>query len=148
MKKVTMYHVELVRDSSKLYDIDTVVNSSIKAGKAIREVLQIEKWHNEKFGMLCLDNKNKIIGVHIITEGTVNESPVYVREIATRSLLNNAVSVIIFHNHPGDDPNPSKADIEVTKRTKEGLKTIGIKLLDHIILTSEGYTSLAEQGLV
>lgn len=148
MKRITMYHVELVRDSAKLYDIDTEVSSSWKAGKVIREVLQIEKWHNEKFGMLCLDSQNKIIGVHVITEGTVNEAPVYTREIAVRALLNNATSVIVFHNHPGETSNPSRPDIESTKRIEQGLKTLNIKLLDHIILTSTSYYSFRENGLM
>lgn len=147
MKQVRMYHVELVREKSKMYDGDTTIDSSWKAGQIIRGVLQIERWHNEKFGMFCLDSRNRIIGVHIVTEGTINEAPVYVREVVVRALLNNANSVIIFHNHPGDTPNPSKADKEATIRIEQGLKTVEIKLLDHIILTTDTYYSFRENGL-
>lgn len=148
MKKVTMYHVELVRESTKLYDIDTVIDSSSKAPKILREVLQIQKWHNEKFGMVTLDNQNKMIGLHIITEGTINEAGCYPREIAIRALLNNAVSVIIFHNHPGGSTKPSSNDIAATKNIKAALETLDIKLVDHLILTDTDHTSFAERGLL
>ena len=148
MKRVTVYKVELVREKAKLYDIETNIKNSQQAPKVIREVLEIEKWHNEKFGMLCLDSKNKVIGVHIVAEGTVNETAVYIREVATRALLNNAVSIIVFHNHPGESTEPSAADVELTRKLKEGLKILKINLLDHIILTTEEHTSLADKGLL
>ena len=148
MKTVMIYKVELVREKSKRYEIDTVMDSSTKAPKVIREVLQIEKWHNEKFGMACLDNQNKLIGLHIVTEGTINEMAIYPREIAVRALLNNASSVIIFHNHPGESTKPSNSDIEATKKIKQALDTLNIKLIDHIILTTDKHTSFAEKGLL
>lgn len=127
MKQVRMYRVELVRESSKLYDFDTDVTSSTKAQMVIKEVLQFEKWHNEKFGILCLNAQNKLVGVHIVSEGTINEAPVYTREVAVRALLNNASSVIAFHNHPGESLSPSKSDLECTQRIKEGLATLNIR---------------------
>jgi DNA repair protein RadC len=148
MKRVSMYRVELVRESAKLYDIDTKVDSSVKAPQIIREVLNIEKWHNEKFGILCLNNQNNLVGVHIVSEGTVNEAAVYVREVAVRALLNNATQVIAFHNHPGGILTPSSADKIVTTRLQSGLQTLNIKLLDHIILTHDDNYSFAEKGLL
>jgi DNA repair protein RadC len=148
MKRIAMYRVELVRESAKLYDIDTKIDSSMKAPQVLRAVMNIEKWHNEKFGMLCLDNQNNLVGVHMIGEGTVNEAAVYVREVAVRALLNNAVSVIIFHNHPGGSLIPSNPDRMVTNKIKEGLEILGIKLLDHIIMTHENHCSFAEKGLL
>lgn len=148
MKQVRLYHVELVRESSKLYDIDTTIDSSIKAPAILREVLKIEKWHNEKFGLMALDTQNRLIGLHIVNEGTVNEASVYPREITVRALLNNATSVIIFHNHLGTSEKPSSADITATKSVKAALETVHIKLLDHIILTETSSTSFAEQGLL
>jgi DNA repair protein RadC len=148
MKQVRMYHVELVRESSKLYDVDTIIDSSTKAPKVIREVLKVERWHNEKFGVACLDTQNKLIGLHIVSEGTVNEAAVYPREIAVRALLNNATSAIIFHNHPGGSTKPSSADIAATKNIKTVLETLQIKLIDHIIMTETEYTSFAEKGLL
>lgn len=148
MKRVTKYHVELVRDSSKLYEVDTTIDSSVKAPQIIKEVTDFEKWHNEKFGMLCLDNQNNLIGVHIVCEGTINEAPVYTREIVVRALLNNSAAIIAFHNHPGGCLNPSKADIEATKEIQAALKPLHIRLLDHVILTYESYKSFAESGLL
>lgn len=148
MKVVRRYRVELVRESSKRYEIDTKIDSSTKAPMILKEVLQIEKWHNERFGMMALDNQNELIGLHIVSEGTISETNVYSREIATRALLNNAVSVIIFHNHPGESLTPSHCDMEATRKVKAALETLGIKMLDHIILTTESYTSFAEKGLL
>ncbi len=148
MKKVVMYRVELVRERSKMYDIDTIIDSQTKAVRVLRDVLGIEKWHNEKFGMMCLDAGGKLIGIHIVSEGTLSETAVYVREVAVRALLNNAANVIIFHNHPAETLNPSLPDMQVTKNIKEGLKTLNISLHDHLILTIEGYTSFAEKGLL
>lgn len=148
MKQVRMYHVELVRESSKLYEVDTKIDSSTKAPQVIREVLKVERWHNEKFGMACLDSQNNLVGLHIVSEGTANETAVYPREIAIRALLNNAVSVIIFHNHPGGSTKPSSADIAATKNIKAALETLQIKLLDHIILTDTEHSSFAEKGLL
>lgn len=148
MKRVMLYKVELARESAKLYDIDTKIDSSFKAPLVLRAVLSIEKWHNEKFGMLCLDNQNNLIGVHIIGEGTVNEAAVYVREVAMRALLNNAAQVIIFHNHPAGSLTPSNPDKAVTNKIKTGLETLGIKLIDHIILTHTDSYSFAEKGLL
>jgi DNA repair protein RadC len=148
MKRVMLYRVELARESAKLYDIDTKIDSSFKAPQILRDVLSIEKWHNEKFGMLCLDNRNNLVGVHIISEGTVNEAAVYVREVAMRALLNNAAQVIIFHNHPAGSLTPSNPDKMVTNKIKTGLETLGIKLIDHIILTDTDSYSFAEKGLL
>ena len=148
MKQVRMYHVELVRESSKLYNIDTKIDSSVKAPEVLREVLQIEKWHNEKFGFMALDTQNNLVGLHIVSEGTLNETSIYPREIAIRALLNNANTVILFHNHPGQSTKPSQSDITATKLIEKALETLQIKLLDHIILTTENHTSFAESGLI
>lgn len=149
MKQVTLYRVILTRESNKRYEVDTTFNSSQKAARTLKEVLKIEEWHNERFGIAALNVQNKLIGLHIISEGTVNETAVYTREIATRALLNNASNVIIFHNHPGESLNPSNADIATTKNIKTALDTLNIKLIDHIILTeTENYTSFAEKGLL
>jgi DNA repair protein RadC len=148
MKQVRMYHVELVRESSKLYDIDTNIDSSTKAPEVLRKVLNVEKWHNEKFGFMALDSQNKLIGIHIVSEGTLNETAIYPREIAVRALLNNANTIILFHNHPGESLKPSQSDIIATKSIQKALETLQIKLLDHIILTTENHTSFAEKGLL
>jgi len=149
MKRIVKYGVQLVKEDSKNYNIDNVITSSNKAKCIVHEIFDVDTWHNEKIGMLCLDTANKIVGMHIIFEGTVNESPVFVREVATRALLNNAVNVILFHNHPAGTMQASQADMIVTKRIKEGLKLLDINLLDHIILgNNKESISMQEKGLI
>ena len=148
-KMIRKFSVQLVKESSKKYEVDNIIVSSSKAPKIIREVLNVENWHNEKFGILCLDARHKVIGIHIISEGTVNEAQIYIREIATRALLNNAVNIIIFHNHPSGGLNPSQSDVAITRKIKEALEILNIQLLDHIILgENEESASLAEMGMV
>lgn len=153
MKRITKYGVQLVKESSKCYELEGKCgDSSTKMGEILHALCPVATWHNEKFGMVALDAQNNVIGFHIISEGTIGETNIYVREVATRALLNNANSVVMFHNHPAGSLKPSTCDIEATKRVEAGLKTLQIKLLDHVILVDEGngkqYTSFAEKGLM
>ena len=102
----------------------------------------------EKFGIIALNTKNKIAGLHIIAVGGLNQASVEAREIFQQAILNNAASIILFHNHPSGEPKASKEDIRLTKRLDDAGQIIGVKVLDHIII-GEGirYASLKEQGL-
>ena len=95
--------------------------------------------------MICMNTKNKIIGVFEISHGSVNSSIVSPREVFQKALLANAVSIIVMHNHPSGDCTPSREDIEVTKRLVEAGKIVGVEVLDHIIV-GDRYSSLKEKG--
>ena len=97
--------------------------------------------------MICLNTKNKIIGVFELSHGNVNSSIVGVREMFQKALLANAVSIIVLHNHPSGDPTPSREDINITTRMVEAGKLIGVEVLDHIIV-GDKYCSLKEKGYV
>jgi DNA repair protein RadC len=148
MINVTKYKVALVRETTKRYGVDKTIDSSSKAQDFLKDVTCYYEWHNEKFGMICLDNQNNVVGYHIIFEGSLSETPVYPREVATRALLNNASSVILFHNHPGNSLTPSQADIQATRNIKSALEVLQIKVVDHLILTDDSVVSMAERGLV
>ena len=141
----TKYDLRLIKEKAGRYELERLISSSTQAGKICREVFELEARPYEMVVMLALNTRNNVIGCFEIARGTVNESPVYVREIATRALLSNAVSVILARNHPGGSLRPSDADLNFTMRTKDALKLLGIKLLDHIIVSSAGYYSMAEQ---
>ena len=148
-KRIMKYSVMLVKESNKTYDIDNkTIDSSSKAQHLLKEMLNVSEWHNERFGFVALDVLNRVIGLHIITEGTLSETAVYPREVATRLLLNNAHSCILFHNHPAGSMKPSTADISATKNIKSALETLQIKLMDHIILGENDTFSFAERGLI
>jgi DNA repair protein RadC len=98
--------------------------------------------------LVMVDTKNQFLNDKIISKGTVNASLISPREIFLESLSNQAVYIILIHNHPSGDPTPSKEDIVATKRIKEAGTLIGIMLLDHIIIGDKKYISMKEQGII
>ena len=85
-------------------------------------------------GVICLNSTGGVTDVRILSTGTVNQAPVYPREVAKAALLSNAVSVILFHNHPSGQPQPSAADQAMTRSLREALRPLDIELHDHLIL--------------
>jgi DNA repair protein RadC len=102
----------------------------------------------EQFRILFLDKKNKLIADEIQSEGTVDHTPVYVREVVKRALEISATAIILVHNHPSGDPTPSRADIDMTQMIKSAAKPLGITLHDHIIVGREGHKSFRALGLL
>jgi DNA repair protein RadC len=102
----------------------------------------------EQFRIIFLDKRNQVIADEIQAEGTIDHTPVYVREVVRRSLEVGATAIILVHNHPSGDPTPSKADISMTKAIIEALKTIGITVHDHIIVGRDGHASLKQLQLI
>ena len=102
----------------------------------------------EAFQVLFLDAKNQILEEKTFSEGTVDSSAVYPREIIQAALRFNASSLIFVHNHPSGDPTPSESDREITKELIFAALLIQIKVLDHIIIGNNRYFSFADQGLV
>ena len=131
-----------LKSQNKVYKID----SPQKAGEYFREYF-IGAKDKERFACSFLDNSNRIIATKVISTGTVNEAPVYPREILKAVLLYDASSVILAHNHPGGSLYPSQQDITVTKTIGDALAAINIKVLDHIIVGDDNFSSFAEKGL-
>jgi len=96
----------------------------------------------EQFRILFLDRKNALIADEVQQEGTVDHTPVYVREVVKRALELSASAIILVHNHPSGDPTPSPADIDMTRRIVEAADKLGIKVHDHIIVGRTGHASL------
>lgn len=102
----------------------------------------------EVFACLFLDNKHRVIKFDELFYGTIDGASVYPREVVRRALQHNAAAVIFAHNHPSGIAEPSDADIAITRRLKEALQMIDIRVLDHIVI-GDGYgISLAEQGFI
>jgi DNA repair protein RadC len=126
-------------------DMVSIIRSPEDASDVAKGFIRLHENPEEHLYMICMNTKNRIIGVFEISHGNANSSIVGVREIFQKALLANAVSIIVMHNHPSGDPSPSREDIEVTKRIAEAGKIIGIELLDHIIV-GDNYCSLKEKG--
>lgn len=104
--------------------------------------------HHESFKILLCDNNNRVLGIHQVSEGGLTGTVVDIRIIAQSIILSNAKSVILAHNHPSGNLEPSRQDKNVTDKIKNMCELLEVKLLDHIILTSEKHFSFADEGII
>jgi DNA repair protein RadC len=102
----------------------------------------------EQFRVLFLDKRNQLIADEVQQTGTVDHTPVYPREVVKRALELSATAVILVHNHPGGDPTPSRADIDMTKQIVDIAGSLGIEVHDHIIVGRDGHASLRGLKLI
>lgn len=102
----------------------------------------------EEFRLIFLNAKNRIIAEEVQQRGTINHVTIHPREVVNLALAKNAAAVIMAHNHPTGDVTPSKADIEVTKLVRDGLKTMDILLHDHVVIGKGNYFSFRDRGLL
>lgn len=114
--------------------------------RAVRRGIQDKA--KEHFKLVLLNTRNKITGVSTISVGTLNASLVHPREVFRSAIAHSASSIILVHNHPSDDPEPSDDDLTLTRRLADAGRLMGIEVLDHIIITSRGYTSFKQKGLL
>lgn len=142
LKLLRNYYMNL-----KSHDIEYILNSSSKAGEYFLNYFKDVK-DKEKFVCSFLDARNRVIATSVMFEGTIDEAPVYPREVAKKALIYDAKNVILSHNHPGKSIKPSKADIVVTDKISKAMLTVGIGVLDHIIAGGDEYSSMAESGLL
>lgn len=109
---------------------------------------KLKDYKNEVFAVVFLNRSNKINNFQIISEGGITGTVADPRIILKRALEENAVSIILCHNHPSGSLKPSKADQELTYKIKEAAKYLDIKVLDHLIVSDEGYYSFADEGFL
>ncbi len=124
-------------------------NQRITSAKDVYEELSsFGSKKQEYFLTITLDGASHIIETRTVFIGTLNQSMVHPREVFADAISDRAAGVIIAHNHPSGTLEASRADIQITQRLKEVAKLVGIELLDHVILTSGGYYSFSEEGLL
>ena len=154
------YKVEKFDDESIIEQAIKLIQSKLKTpGKALTSpnlvrdylVLHLAQFEEEHFSLVLLDTQHRVIGFENIFRGTIDGASVYPREVVKIALAYNAAAVILAHNHPSGNPEPSNADIQLTKRLKESLALIDVRVLDHIIVGGCSQTqtvSFAERGLI
>ncbi len=103
---------------------------------------------NEQFRLLFLDRKNALIAEEVQARGTVDHTPVYIREVVKRALELGATALILVHNHPSGDPTPSRADVEMTREIVRAAAPLGITVHDHVIVGRGEPASLKALGLM
>ncbi len=112
----------------------------------IPEVIKYSYEPQEHFIVADLNGAHEIIEIRVISKGLVNRTLVHPREIFRGAIINNSSVVILIHNHPSGNVDPSFEDIEITKRIKKAGELIGIEVLDHIIIAKKGHFSFLEEG--
>jgi len=118
--------------------------------QAVMDYLHADMAHRqtEAVRLLLLNTRNVLIRDEIVSEGSIDQTPVYVREVIRRALEHHAAALILVHNHPSGDPQPSRDDIELTRKIYESSRLLGITLHDHIIIGHAGHNSFKALGLL
>lgn len=154
------YSTEKSDDDSVIEQAIKLIQSKLKTpGTALTSpelvrdylILHMAQFEEEHFSLLLLDNKHRVIGFENVSRGTIDGASVYPREIVKTVLAHNAAAVILAHNHPSGNPEPSEPDKAITRRLKDALALIDVRVLDHIIVGGCSQTltvSFAEQGLL
>lgn len=150
ISKHTALFLNLLKDVSVLYMEKRMFGRDLLSSpQVVYDYLKIslKGLMDEGFKMLFLDNRNQLIAMETLKNGTVNQTIVFPRKIVERALFHHAVGVLIAHNHPSGSLEPSQEDQEVTKDIREALKTVDITLLDHIIIGGNEFFSFRENQI-
>jgi DNA repair protein RadC len=139
----SLYRLQLVREADYPYDLSTL-SSPAAAAKFFRPLF--EGIDREQMAVAFLDAKHRVIGVGIVSIGSLTASIVHPREVFKPAVLSNASAVLICHNHPSGVPEPSPEDISLTSRLSQAGDILGIRLLDHVILGDDSHYSFVDSG--
>jgi DNA repair protein RadC len=150
ISKHTALFLNLLKDISVLYMEKRMFEKDLLSSpQIVYDYLKVslKGLIDEGFKMLFLDNRNQLIAMETLKNGTVNQTIVFPRKIVERALYHHAVGVLIAHNHPSGSLEPSQEDQEVTKDIRKALKTVDIALLDHIIIGGNEFFSFRENQI-
>ena len=123
---------------------------SLTSSHLTRQYLMLKtgQYQHEVFSVVLLDNQHRVICTEELFRGTIDGAAVYPREVVKLVVQHNAAAVIFSHNHPSGSPEPSQADIHITKRLTAALDLIDVRVLDHVIVGGADCVSLSERGLM
>ncbi len=147
---------DIVTDDDLLSIAQEIARSKLAKGTALTDkhlaihALQglLQSREREVFAVLFLDNQHRILAYEELFLGSLAAASVHPREVVKRALHHNAAAVLLTHNHPSGLAEPSQADVEITQLLQEALKLVEVRLLDHVVVSAEGFVSLAEKGLL
>ena len=142
---IPVYRVTLVREG-KMPTYESRIRSSASAYTVLQAYL--DGVDREHFVVMLLDQKNQVIGLHTVSIGSLTASIVAPREVFKVAILANCANILIAHNHPSGDCQPSREDRAITQRLKEAGALLGINLLDHVIVGNGRYFSFADENLL
>ena len=133
MVKIENVRIKLVRESSGLY-CSNYISSQVDAAEIASKFFEDMSSDREIFAVMLLNTKNHVIGINVVSVGSLTASIVHPREVFKAACLANATNIILTHNHPSGDPAPSKEDISITSRLVQAGRLMDIPVLDHIII--------------
>ena len=139
-----MYELKVIRERKEGYGLRQQFRSSQDIYEMFRE--RFTHADREEFIVLLLDVKNKLLGFHVVSVGSLTSSVVHPREVYKVAILGNAASLILLHNHPSGDPTPSNEDLQITNRLCQIGEVLGIKVLDHVVIGDGRYVSFVDDG--
>ncbi len=144
MNRIPIYRVTLVRETS-VSASSRLIEVPADAHEILREF--IGDSDREHFVVLLLDSRNRVIGINTVSIGNLNSSIVHPREVMKAAILANAAGIILCHNHPSGDPDPSGEDLSMTERLKLAGELLGIPVFDHLVLGNSTFCSFKERGI-
>ena len=133
MVKIENVRIKLVRESAGLY-CNNYISSPEDAAEIAAKFFEDMSSDREIFAVMLLNTKNRVIGINVVSIGSLSASVVHPREVFKAACLANAANIILTHNHPSGDPAPSKEDISITSRLVQAGRLMDIPVLDHIII--------------
>ena len=134
----------LTERSRRKEDAPVILNSTEKAGNYM--LCRFDGKKNELVYELCLDRKGKLLASKLLTKGDVNGAELNIRKLVGNALLTNASAVILSHNHPSGVALPSGEDFATTDRVRTALESVGVQLVDHIIVADGDFVSMRDSG--
>ncbi|WP_435549743.1 JAB domain-containing protein [Desulfobacterium sp. N47] len=149
-KFISTYRVSLVKDGSVSFE-QCCLSNSAQARPIVRKLIEdYGQSDREQFCVILLNAKNGIIGLNIVSTGTLSSATVHPREVLKPAIIANSAAMILCHNHPSNDPTPSQEDLAITRIIVQAAKIIGIHVHEHLIINMENdrYYSFADNGLI
>ena len=144
-KLYNRYNLELVAENDEDYNSIQIKNKQVSSPIIVTEInriFKLDRKAEEYVILICLDSKNYINSIFEISHGGIASANLDISNILKRALLSNSPKIILCHNHPSGDVSPSKKDYILTDQLYDASETVGIKLLDHIIIGHNKYKSL------
>src|SRR5680860_143981 len=142
------YKISLLKSKISETEVKFICSQDVAENSFIHSLFTTDNNDKEKLYVIILNIKNKVIGYSLVSMGSLTASIVHPREVLKPAILASAASIIIIHNHPSGDPEPSTDDIEITNRISRSCSIMGINLLDHIIIAEKGYFSFKQKDLI
>jgi DNA repair protein RadC len=148
-KEFQVAEIQLTYRSNVKPSLRPKITTSKDAFEVLKRSWDLDKLEFvEQFKVLLTNRANKVLGIFEVSTGGITGTVADPKLIFVAALKSGATGLVLSHNHPSGNLQPSQADIELTKRIKEGGKLLDIQLLDHLIITSEGYCSFSDEGII